>query len=493
MNSGTETKKDAKLAADAAGLAMSASAPTVATAAPATASDSAVESPVTPVRSAKDAINAMYAQDSQHRLSNYLASSAKAILNANKSTSEQKSAANLHHGSNRRQIETVRPSASGLLKTAKVKEVIIPSDTSAAMDPVARQVAPATPKRVVRTVKSVATPVVKTSLKLGPKKAPTTIAPQNIRQNRLQRESELRSQKGSTALAEMLAKRKAEQPVAVAGKAAQRPATAKSTAPTPAVARPKTRAPRGLMQDVIRPTRPVRPTAPAPAPTTTPAPASHRHPFDSIKRRFRAAPKDFTAVPETQAAGYTSYSTAVGNDYDVQPPQPSPESLQKPPVEIYGLMDEEPTGKRSDGLGVVEDYQPKGGLTEQKIAQGSGNPASQGNHKSAPNNNRYALGGQSPFFLKSVNVEKRPLSDAPSKRSKDLAGTLYEQPGSEPLGRKNVYNAPESKKALPTKPTVIIPASRRSKAPLVFLLLLTVVLGAAVGGFIYLFFFQYME
>ena len=151
------------------------------------------------------------------------------------------------------------------------------------------------------------------------------------------------------------------------------------------------------------------------------------------------------------------------------------------------MMDEEPTGKPAK-LGVVEDYHPQGdvaglGLNENKVAQGSG--------KASPDNNKYALGGQSPFFLKSVRVEKRPLSDGPAKTKGDVEGTLYERPSTEPIAGKNIYEKrPSKKQSLPTKPTVIIPASRRSKAPLILLLLITVILGAAVGAFVYLFFFS---
>lgn len=430
------------------------------------ANQAPVTEPVVPVRSAKDAINAMYADNSQNRLSNYLATSAKEIINANsKSASKTKSAANLHRGSINHQMEAVKPSASGIFKTARVQEVVIPSDTSGAMDPLARKTAPATPKRVVRTVGG-SNPVVKTSLKLGPKKTPSQVTPQNVQQNRV-RPDVLRAQKGSTALAEMLAVRRqtASKPVDPAAAESIKVMQQAARKTTGQAVPPKTRTSRGMMMDVMRPPKRTASKASPNNPSVTP--------LDSVKRRFRAAPKDFVVQPETQDNSYTGYEP------DLQPPQ-------RPPVEIYGMMDEEPksTPRNPDGLGVVEDYHPQGGIAEQKVAQGSG--------KAAPDNNKYALGGQSPFFLKSVNVEKRPLSDAPSKkRHKSEAGTLYEQPAKDPLGRKNVYNTPaEAKKPLPTKPTVIIPASRRSKAPLVLLLLLTVILGAAVGGFVYLLFFK---
>lgn len=421
-----------------------------------------------PVRSAKDAINAMYASDADKRLSNYLATSAKEIINAGHTTDNSKSAANLHRGSIQHKMVSARPSASGMIRTARV-EAPRPSNVSKSMDPLARKTAaPTVKKRSVPVSEQPTAPVVKTSLKLAPKKAPIVSAPRNLQPN-TSRPSSMNSAKGQTALSKLMNSRRpattapspeAQESIRVLQQAAQKvtqPASAQSSS------RPKSRPPRGLMQDIVRPRRST--------------PASTNIPADSVKHRFHSAPKDYAAEPEVQATAYQGYGI------DEQQPQP------KPPVEIYGLMDEEPTGKSDAQLGVVEDYRPQGdtvseGLSEQKVAQGSGTASA--------DNNKYALGGQSPFFLKSVSVEKRPLSDAPP-RSNASDGTLYERPASDPVSKKNVYTKKETKKSLPTKPTVIIPASRRSKAPFIILLLLTVILGAAVGAFVYLCFFQYME
>lgn len=150
-------------------------------------------------------------------------------------------------------------------------------------------------------------------------------------------------------------------------------------------------------------------------------------------------------------------------------------------------MDDEPTGDSRPALPPIEDYQPN----ETATATPRDATTKAADDNNSPDNNKYALNGQSPFFLKSVNVEKRPLSGSIKKSPSE--GTLYERPAPTPVGDKNVYDRKEARKALPTKPTVIIPASRRSRAPLIFLLILTVILGAAVGAFIYLCFFQYME
>lgn len=467
------------------------------------------QAPVTPVRSAKDAINAMYAQEGGARLSDYLATSAQEIINANgRAVKNAKSAANLHRGAIKHQMEYVQPSASGILRTAKPQKPAAPSNVSSAMDPLARKNTITPPRRPTKKPTPVNTvPIVKSSLKLGPKKTPLRMAPQNL-QNQSRRVDGINAQKGATNLEKILASRKSHprtnanpanpaNPQSNTSSAAPNAAEAiqvmqAATANAMGVPGPQTqpKAPRphcprprgGLMQDIVRPSRSAQsvpnPTSAPVTPVASPTASTQakQGPLDSIKRRFQAAPKGFAKTkPETQPAGYTGYE-------DIATPTP------KPAVEIYGMMEDEPIdAKPADGLGVVEDYHPQGESVTQKVAEGSGG--------AAPDNNKYAIKGQSPFFLKSVKVEKRPLSDAPrSKKSTASEGTLYEKPSKESLGKKNTYEKKSSpKKAVPTKPTVIVPASRRSKAPLIILMILTVILGAAFGAFIYLFFFKYME
>ncbi len=433
---------------------------------------------VTPVRSAKDAINAMYAQDADKRLSSYLAKSAKEIINSNAAAGgDQKSAANLHQHASKRRIEMERPSASGVLRAAPAEQPTMPEDLSQAMDPLAQKLAPTMQPRTPKAPAQVPPSVIKTSLKLGPKKVPAASAPHTIKP--AARGKSLNGQKGSTALSQLLTSRKSAQSAPAAAQPQMNAETAETlrvmqqavkqtthqntTIPPKTVPRPKMRAPRGLMQDIIRPTAPSRP-APKPRPTKT----ADGLPLDSVKRRFRAAPKGFTAAPEVQPVSYSAFESST----------PS----KKPPVEIYGLMDDEPVATKPKDLPVIEDYQPKTAASQPNDAE-----------TKAPDNNKYALKGQSPFFLKSVTVEKRPLSGSFGSKKAPSEGTLYERPASTPIGGKNVYDRKEERKKLPTKPTVIIPASRRSRVPLVMLLILTVILGAAMGAFIYLCFFKYME
>lgn len=464
------------------------------------------ETPVTPVRSAKDVINAMYAQDADKRLSNYLASSAQEIINAG-GRGGAKSAANLHRGSIQHQMESARPSASGMLRAAKAAPKPQPKDTTTSMDPLARRsTSTTTVKRRVTTrpaaSNATAAPVIKTSLKLAPKRKAPVAMPASARSGMRLRSSDgmINNTKGQTALAKALSGRRATSTTRPAQPMQMAPAAEVEESvrlmqqatrqvlgqPEPvsvkrATPRPKRRSARGLMQDVVRAARP--------ASNNPMTQAANEYPADSVRHRFQTAPKEFVAEPTVQKDAYVGF-----DDFGDIPPDELKEEQtinSKPPVDIYGMMDEEPVGSAVN-LGVVEDYNPQGdtvsgGIKEQKVAQGSG--------KVAPDNHKYALGGQSPFFLKSVSVEKRPLSDGPKKGTATAPeGTLYERPSAEPIGKKNVYSKKtEPKTAIPTKPTVIIPASRRSKAPLICLLILTVVLGAAVGAFIYLCFFQYME
>lgn len=432
----------------------------------------------TPVRSAKDAINAMYAQDSDKRLSSYLAKSAKEIINSSANgSSDQKSAANLHQHATKRRIEMERPSASGVLRVAPAEQPAVPEDLSQAMDPLAQKTAPVVRPRIPKAPTPAAPSVIKTSLKLGPKKVPVASAPHTIKP--ATHGKSLNGQKGRTALSQFLTNRQIAQPAPA--KANPKPQVDAETAETlrvmqqavkqtthqnttispKTVPRPKMRAPHGLMQDVIRPVAPNRPVSKPQSVKT-----ADGLPLDSVKRRFRAAPKGFTAAPEVQPASYTTFEEPV--------------TSKKPPVEIYGLMDEEPAPKPKD-LPAIEDYQPKDA------------DQPNGSETKSPDNNKYTLKGQSPFFLKSVNVEKRPLSGSIGSKKTPSEGTLYERPASTPVSDKNVYDRKEERKKLPTKPTVIIPASRRSRAPLIMLLILTVILGAAMGAFIYLCFFKYME
>ncbi len=507
---------------------------------PAEKSIEAPEPPVVPVRSAKEAINAMYSSENPARLSDYLGASAKEIINATHSSSEgrdAKSASSLHHASSQRKIEAARPSASAIFRAAKSEKSAPVVHTSLELDPKSPKISKPAPKQ---------TPIVINSRTRAENSRLEAARPAQV--------SSVRPKKGqikiTTPSPTSIAVSAIEDAVASAS-----PKAAKISKSSASVKSPKTSVPkpaqtaasprrRGVVDGFARPAR--NTAAPAAAAfSVTSAAASAQNPIknrspklskstsvkssntkpgndpyqklptDSVKRRFRLAPKGFAAnKPEQARPARRKFMSFSNPDYSVPIPKPTPA------VEIYGMTEPDPAPERGkDGLGIVEDYRPENPANpamntsanndaaihaEQSAAQASraaDKPVSADSR--IPDNNRYALGGQSPFFLKSVSVEKRPLSDAPTRRA-DTISPIYTDPGDE-VPRKNVYDgksgsksaksqAAKAKKSnprdLPQRPTVIIPSSRRSHTPLFLLLILTVILGAAVGAAVYFFFFQ---
>ena len=485
----------------------------------AAALEAAAQPPVTPVvRSAKDAINAMYAAGGTN-LSSYLASTAP---NAPKSHVDAKSASSLHHKSDRRKMESTRPSASALFRMAKSKSerTAPPRPTTNAADPLLESHAVTVTKTPKPAGSSRTVSVVSTSLKLAPKKPPIVMAPREPR--RIADQVALNPAKSATNLTRRMANRGAEAAASVAH--VQQAAAAALKKPTPPASSPRPKKPasrRGApFQDVVRPANaphyPLAEPAPAVEPIT-PKPAKKskllNKPTRSVKERFRPAPKGFvkTEAEQFKTQSFADYSNP---DHPVKAQHlsiPAPSSVDiyadepKPsPAKVQSAKNAE------TGLGVVRDYRPHGDslnnshIAEQPVASGHGS-----RDESAPDNNRYTLGGQSPF-LKTVQVEKRPLSDGPVYGRSENGGTLYNAPKAEPRSaKKNVYEKKAPKKVkpkkskktpksdknvlrqdIPTRPTVIIPPSRRGHAPLLLLLLLTVILGATVGALAYLCFFQ---
>ncbi len=497
--------------------------------------------PVVPVRSAKEAINAMYAAENPARLSDYLGTSAKEIINNSRSAAsdrDAKSASSLHHASSQRKMEATRPSASAIFRAAKSETTVV--RTSLELDP-------KSPKSVKVTKSATKAPVKPSPIVINSRSRAENSRFEGSRASRAQNNdfntntsrfasrptASVRPKKGqikiTTPSPASIAVSAIEHAAGtVTGAAAAKTAvksssSIKATKPASKSTKPR---PRGLVQDIARPAHSTRPLANlsdaddnngtipisrTPRITKSARPkagndgAQNRQnlPADSVKRRFRLAPKGFAAKkPEQARPARRKFMSFSNPDYTV----PVPKST--PAIEIYGMT--EPTPKEAsekDGLGVVEDYRPANpdnpamGTSASNHAS-SHSPIDEPAAKSTPDNNRYALGGQSPFFLKSVSVEKRPLSDAPTRRT-DTISPIYTDLGDE-VPRKNVYDGKSASKSaksqkstkktnprdLPQRPTVIIPSNRRSHTPLFLLLILTVILGAAVGAAVYFFFFQ---
>lgn len=487
-----------------------------------------VEPPV-PVTSAKAAINAMYAEQ-KRKTEPILAPSAREAVNAAASQGagrNAKSAANLHHGGSiqkaiEKNIDTSRTSAAALLTRAKSPEPsaedIQPTDS---FDPLASRLSsmkkPAKPAESKQEI-----PVIRTSLKLGssakPKPAPVVLPP-NARMARVARpvggiarakNGLIQRRSGDVQIIQPNSINPGQATKRLAGNSkqlssanegalevqiipsskslpAKAPAQIVKSAPTAPARVPR---PAGPMRDpqmlggISRPANLV-PTAKAPksgaAPLWPAAAATALGP----KPKFRPAPKGYASNNPSGVPTDSSYVMAT-------PPK----------------LRVSHNNHSSADLGVVEDYQPSG-VPEPMNSTALNLPTktpkeapsikadntsnySFSTKKKPVDNNRYALGGQSPF-LKSVSVEKRPLSDNSAPGRTKIARPVIEDKPSKG-SRKNVYAKKKSKseirQELPQRPTVIVPASRRSKVPLFFLILFTIILGAVVGAAAYLCFFQ---
>jgi len=115
------------------------------------------------------------------------------------------------------------------------------------------------------------------------------------------------------------------------------------------------------------------------------------------------------------------------------------------------------------------------------------------------NNDRYVLGGRSPFI--NTEVEKRPLSGGSNtleSTSRIVSATTKPKtrgryvPYNEPLPHKNIYARSLAKEKnnhdIPTM--VVDDTPKSSKASLIIAIILTIILGATVGAIAYLALFQ---
>ncbi len=114
---------------------------------------------------------------------------------------------------------------------------------------------------------------------------------------------------------------------------------------------------------------------------------------------------------------------------------------------------------------------------------------------SSKNNDRYVLGGYSPFI--NTEVEKRPLSggtktlESTAHATRKPAGRYV--PYEEPIPHKNIYErslAKEKKNGKDVPTMVVGEASKGSKVSLIIAIALTIILGATVGAIAYLAIFQ---
>lgn len=479
----------------------------------------------TPVTSAQAAINAMYAARAEQPNTTDSGLTARELVNASAAQSSARnhnSASSLHHGSIQKSMESTRTSASALLRVAKgdSNAKTVPSHKGS-LDPLAKpRLVPAKPKRA-RAVNAGEVPVVRTSLKLGaaarPKSAPV-ILPANSRMANQAYPVGTSGSHPQAKLSRILGRQPANpQPTSRLNLNPRKPRViaASSSAMTPAQngsiavasvssqgATPPAHATRPHNSPLRDPqmvggARPHRSKAMQAAKTTRAAEIIDQQMGQPA--RFRSAPKGFAAKEPAPVPAENAYVMS----------EPPKINAKKAPRKVNAAK-----------LGVIENYHqsatpkpigdkaPIGRVSEQKVASDHGGAATNEyntiktdntsnysfSRKTDANANHYALGGGSPF-LKSVNVEKRPLSDSSSRSSSLSAPSTAPAKANSRSSRKNLYpkkNKTErtSPQDLPSRPTVIVPSSHRSKVPLFFLVVITVVLGAAVGAAAYLCFFQ---
>lgn len=195
--------------------------------------------------------------------------------------------------------------------------------------------------------------------------------------------------------------------------------------------------------------------------------ASSTDPLISRPAAKRISPKPKVAPKPKKISAPSSKKPAQSS---VQKPAPKP--ISKPVVK-------KPTSK------VIE-------KTPEKISQ---KPTSKLSDES-PDNNFYSLGGKSPF-LANYSVDKRPLSNSvPKDNKKNFSKIAYEgekvSDSKEELPKKNVYEKKDSvfsakkKEAKERTPvTIIEDEGKNSGIPIIVIIILTVILGAAVGAGVY--------
>lgn len=460
-----------------------------------------------PVMSAKAAINAMYASDKTTPSAKLIPSAREAVNAASRLTPKNfKSASNLHHGSLQKiqkvapapqSLESTRTSASALLKTTKTgaKHVPVvrtslklganarPKDGPVVLPAGARMASAARPVAnlsdsgndsitVKRSVSGGATRIVLS----GQPKLPAS------RPRRLVRDPQMLNGGRRT----LSVKSPSALPASTmsAGRSIN---DISSTSNTLAGAASRQRVPD---QPII--VLPNQSNAPL-SPTVTAINVTSSTKKSIRPRRFRTAPKNYAEAEPSVSSVDSSYVMS-------EPPKLAARRRSDTKPEDLGVVKSFRPSKLPEPIG---DAAPIGRLAVQRVASGHGGPAHSEPSIKAENTSNYSFSRRedkstkpAPYapadkspFLKSVNVEKRPLSDNSVPAPISLPRTAEPKP--EKASRKNNYQKrAEAKSELPTRPTVIVPSSRRSKAPLFFLIIFTIILGAAVGAAVYLCFFQ---
>ncbi len=492
-----------------------------------TPSANAGASPSQPVASARDAINAAKRQAARKFASDSGNSKPTTIAPPAETA---KSASKLHHGFIQRSMESTRASASALLKNSKGEKPntpavrtslklgadALPTKPVATLPPNARMARAARPVdkqgniivKQAKRAKKILTPSARRAKQLAQRSIEAqTSAPRSIPINgttpagKPKQRSIAISDGSSQITVTDASNNKNVKNIKGVNSINGTSRTANHPAKTPSQTRSSARSQAPGLE---------HPQA-QPLPQNSKTPAGSERPL--IGGRSVAQPN---AAP--QVAGAASGTHIIKGSATNQPL--AARRLQ--PAASPNRPNPRPAAPELDGLGVVEDYAAPDSRRPAEASETSTpglnarDPKNPKAHKAE--DNRRTLGKQSPFFLKSVNVEKRPLSHetagiaavsgprraasysptasyaaaAPAEKpSKAKFGNIRSRGRKKSLdaGPGDDFLAPMQQN-LPERPTVIVPSSRRSSAPLFFLVLLTVILGAAVGAAAYLCFFQ---
>lgn len=456
----------------------------------------------TVVTSAKAAINARYAEQSKQTASQSVMSAREAVNEAaSHSNHDEKAASSLHHGKIQKNIERSQLSASALLRRARSprpsEEEIKARDS---FDPLAGRRLPEMPSSPRNDGQTNEIPVVRTSLKLGaskPKPKPIVLPP-NARMARVARPMNRPrpATQNPTLLSRSLDAQIVQPKNTIQATSPKSLSSGKPELPMP----PKIEDSDVAVQIISSAKKAALPTKAAPVPVKTRRGAMDFKPSTSRMRpqpQVQHAPASAPLWPQPAQATATRPAAAkpaarpakfrpMPKGYTQSAPAPLPADnsyVIAAPPKINLAHPHEQTHVSN-----LEDYYAP------RIKPEAADSPKTDSKKRAADNNRYALGGDSPF-LKSVNVEKRPLSA--NAKPRPVAAPVEKSKSNKGRGaRKNVYakkghrSDSDLRRELPERPTVIIPASRRSKVPLFILIVVTVILGAVVGAAAYLCFFQ---
>lgn len=464
--------------------------------------DNSNQASATPVTSAKAAINARFANQTQTSSAPRMVTSAREAVNtAANAPGSPKSAAHLHHGSiqDNMNMRSVRTSASAILQrtsSAPKPPRIIESKNS--YDPLAHVPSAAQQSSArLRPAQDISSPVVKTSLQLNrnmrPKQSPV-ILPAD-------------SAKGTKRLSSLLAAQKQRATTRPAPNPAYRGASAmrdsqmtnRRTYSAQDFARQQAIkvAQNAKMADIIdsklgAPGRRIEPIVVEDA--DKPRTPSHesivandinRIAEATIAERVPQSLEVKRVTPETQMRGRRQPSElGVVEDHADYTARPRPSGRSVTAQMVESRVAPGSHNFQADNNPTYSFSRPKG---QDSRIQSSDKRGKNDNKSKSSGKNRYSATEKSPF-LKSVQVDKRPLSDSSIPPQPTVINTGLTSRSERKKEVKRVKA--KQQQNLPSRPTVIIPASRRSRAPLFFLILLTVILGAIVGTATYFFFFN---